>query len=61
MILPNFDDWSHDSLVSFAKDCYAQMLDDMTEIMALNKDLKDAIKAYRYINTKEQHEKETNT
>ena len=60
MINPDFESWSHDNLVQFAKDSYNQMIDDMTELRALQLDLKAAIKAYRHINTRKHHDKEEN-
>jgi len=60
VINPDFESWSHDNLVQFAKDSYNQMIDDMTELRALQLDLKAAIKAYRHINTRKHHDKEEN-
>lgn len=60
MINPDFDNWSHDTLVQFAKDSYNQIIDDMTELRALQQDLKTAINAYRHINTRKHHDKEEN-
>jgi hypothetical protein len=56
MINPDFENWSHDNLVQFAKDSYNQMIDDMTELCALQQDLKAAIRAYRHINTRTTNE-----
>ena len=60
MINPDFESWSRDNLVQFAKESYNQMIDDMTELRALQLDLKAAIKAYRHINTRKHHDKEEN-
>jgi hypothetical protein len=57
MINPDFDNWSHDTLVQFAKESYNQMIDDAIQIDMLKKDLKDAIKAYRHINTRTNNDK----
>jgi hypothetical protein len=42
----DFRDWSHENLVAFAQQSYA-------EILELRADLKAAIAAYRHLNTKE--------
>jgi hypothetical protein len=60
VINPDFESWSRDNLVQFAKESYNQMIDDMTELRALQLDLKAAIKAYRHINTRKHHDKEEN-
>lgn len=60
MINPDFDNWSHDTLVQFAKESYNHLIDDAIQIDILKKDLKDAIKAYRHINTRKHHDKEKN-
>ena len=60
MILPDFGNWSHDSLVQFAKESYNQIIDDMTELHALQHDLKVAIKAYRHVNTRSYYDKKEN-
>ena len=57
MIHPDFENWSHDGLIRFAKETYEKLIDDACEMDALRKDLKDAIKAYRHINTRTQHDK----
>jgi hypothetical protein len=56
MIHPDFENWSHDNLVQFAKDSYDHLIDDTILINALKQDLKAAIKAYRYINTRTTNE-----
>ena len=60
MINPDFDSWSRESLVQFAKDSYNQMIDDIIELRALQHDLKAAIKAYRHVNTRSYHDKKEN-
>ena len=60
MILPDFDNWSHDTLVQFAKESYDHLIDDACHITALKQDLKMAIKAYRHVNTRNHHDKEEN-
>jgi len=60
VINPDFENWSHGTLVQFAKDSYNQMIDDMNELRALQLDLKAAIKAYRHVNTRSYHDKEEN-
>ena len=60
MINPDFDSWSHDNLVQFAKESYDHLIDDACRINALQQDLKAAIKAYRHINTRKHHDKEEN-
>ena len=44
--MTDFSAWSHANLVAFAKQSHK-------EILALKADLKDAINAYRDLNTKE--------
>jgi hypothetical protein len=56
VINPDFENWSHDNLVQFAKDSYNHLIDDTILINALKQDLKAAIKAYRYINTRTTNE-----
>lgn len=56
MINPDFESWSHDNLVQFAKDSYNHLIDDACRIDALQQDLKAAIKAYRHINTRTTNE-----
>jgi hypothetical protein len=56
MTKQDFETWSHDALVQFANETYARIVDDMYEIEALKKDLKDSIKAYRHINTRTTNE-----
>jgi hypothetical protein len=47
----DFSTWSHENLVAFAEQSYA-------EILELKADLKAAIAAYRQLNTKEnEHER----
>jgi hypothetical protein len=53
MTQPDFDCWSHASLVKFAHEAYYRVVDDVYEIECLKQDLKAAIQAYRQINTKE--------
>ena len=60
MINPDFDNWSHDSLVQFAKESYDHLINDACHINALQHDLKAAIKAYRQVNTRSYHDKEEN-
>ena len=60
MINPDFDNWSHDSLVQFAKESYDHLIDDACHINALQQDLKTAIKAYRHVNTRSYHDKKEN-
>jgi hypothetical protein len=43
---PDFRAWSHENLANLAKEMYL-------EILALRKDVKDAVKAYREVITKE--------
>jgi hypothetical protein len=52
MIHPDFENWSRESLVQFAKEAYDHLIDDTILINELKKDLKAAIKAYRHINTR---------
>jgi len=52
MIHPDFENWSRESLVQFAKESYDHLIDDTILINALKQDLKVAIKAYRHINTR---------
>jgi hypothetical protein len=56
MIHPDFENWSRESLVQFAKESYDHLIDDTILINALKQDLKAAIKAYRYINTRTTNE-----
>jgi len=58
MINPDFDSWSRESLVQFAKESYDHLIDDTILINALQHDLKAAIKAYRHINTRRQNDSE---
>ena len=44
---PDFRSWSHENLAKLAEEMYVEM-------QALRQDVKDAIKAYREIITKEQ-------
>jgi adenine C2-methylase RlmN of 23S rRNA A2503 and tRNA A37 len=61
MTRQDFETWSHDALVQFANETYVRIVDDMYEIEALKKDLKDAINAYRHINTtRSYHDKKEN-
>ena len=60
MILPDFDNWTRDTLVKFAKESYDHLIDDACRINALQQDLKAAIKAYRHVNTRNHHDKEEN-
>jgi hypothetical protein len=46
MTPPDFRSWSHSNLAKLAEEMYF-------ELRHLKKDLKDAIKAYRDLNTKE--------
>ena len=46
MTPPDFESWKHENLVKLAEEMYF-------ELKALRDDLKDAIKAYRELNTKE--------
>lgn len=46
MMAPDFKSWSHDNLVKLAQEMYF-------ELRELRQDLKDAIRAYRELNTKE--------
>jgi hypothetical protein len=56
VINPDFDNWSHDNLVQFAKESYDHLINDAIQIDILKKDLKDAINAYRHINTRTSNE-----
>ena len=56
MINPEFDNWSRDNLVQFAKESYDHLINDAIQIDILKKDLKDAINAYRHINTRTSNE-----
>jgi len=56
VINPDFENWSHDNLVQFAKDSYNHLIDDACYIDALQQDLKAAIRAYRHINTRTTNE-----
>jgi hypothetical protein len=56
VINPDFESWSRESLVQFAKESYDHLIDDTILINALKQDLKAAIKAYRYINTRTTNE-----
>jgi hypothetical protein len=58
MIHPDFENWSRESLVQFAKESYDHLIDDTILINALKQDLKAAIKAYRQVNTRKHHDKE---
>jgi hypothetical protein len=44
---PDFRSWSHENLAKLAEEMYVEM-------QALRQDVKDAIKAYREVITKEQ-------
>ena len=46
MTPPDFRSWSHENLAKLAEEMYF-------EIQALRQDVKDAIKAYRELNTKD--------
>jgi len=46
MTPPDFGSWKHENLVKLAEEMYV-------ELRALRQDVKDAIKAYRELNTKE--------
>ena len=48
MTPPDFRTWSHENLAKLAKEMYLEML-------ALRQDLKDAVKAYREIITKDKY------
>jgi hypothetical protein len=48
--MPNFDLWSQENLVKFAKEAYAKMQEQQERIEQLQNELKDAIKAYRELN-----------
>ena len=60
MIHPDFENWSHDSLVQFAKESYEHLIDDTILINTLKQDLKMAINAYRYVNTRKQNDQKEN-
>jgi len=60
MINPDFESWSRESLVQFAKESYDHLIDDACHIDALQQDLKVAIKAYRQVNTRKHHDKKEN-
>lgn len=47
MTAPDFRSWSHENLAKLAEEMYFEM-------RALRQDVKDAIKAYREVITKEQ-------
>ena len=46
MTPPDFRSWSHENLAKLAEELYVEM-------QALRQDVKDAIRAYRELNTKE--------
>jgi ribosomal protein L29 len=46
MMPPDFRSWSHENLAKLAEEMYL-------ELVNLRQDVKDAIKAYRELNTKE--------
>jgi hypothetical protein len=46
MTPPDFQSWKHENLVKLAEEMYL-------ELVNLRQDVKDAIKAYRELNTKE--------
>jgi hypothetical protein len=50
----DFRHWSHENLVAFAQQSYA-------EILELRADLKAAIAAYRHLNTKENEHERTDS
>jgi hypothetical protein len=52
--MTDFSTWSHANLVAFAQQSHA-------EILQLRADLKAAIAAYRYLNTKEDEHERTDT
>jgi len=48
--MPNYDLWSQENLVKFAKEAYTKMQEQQERIEQLQNELKDAIKAYRELN-----------
>ena len=45
--MPNFETWSYENLVKFAKESHQRMQEQHDYIQQLQNDLKDAIAAYR--------------
>jgi hypothetical protein len=45
--MPNFEIWSYENLVKFAKESHQKMQEQNDRIEQLQNDLKDAIAAYR--------------
>ncbi len=52
--MPNFDLWSQENLAKFAKEAYTKMQEQQERIEQLQNELKDAIKAYRELNSLDQ-------
>jgi hypothetical protein len=46
---PKFDRWEHPTLVAFAHDAYKKLQEQDDTIQQLQRDLKDAIAAYRQL------------
>lgn len=44
---PDFATWSHENLISFAKDAYEKMRSQEEEIQALRLDIKAALEGFR--------------
>lgn len=44
---PTFSTWTHENLAKFAEESYARIVNQAEQIEFLQRDVKDAIEAYR--------------
>ena len=58
--MSNFKTWTQENLAAFAEEANNKMTEQNERIEQLERDLKDAIKAYRGLNRQTQPNKENN-
>jgi uncharacterized protein (DUF2236 family) len=50
---PDFSTWQHETLVTFASDCYTQLLAEQEANKQIRLDFKEAMQLVRILNMKE--------
>ena len=58
--MPNFKTWTQENLAQFAEEANNKMIEQNERIEQLQRDVKDAIEAYRRLNRQTQPNKENN-
>ena len=53
--MPDFKTWTHENLAQFAEEANAKMIQQNERIEQLQRDVKDAIEAYRALMRKAEH------